>query len=57
MNEIEMEKAIDWTKQNSEMNDHDTVFCNTLYRTLRVMKTEELSESQVLEVKGQEVLP
>lgn len=54
MNEI---KSIDWTKQNPEMNEHDKVFCDTLYRTMRVMKTEELAEPQVSEVIGQEVLP
>lgn len=57
MNEIEMKKVIDWTKQNPEMNEHDKNFCDTLYRTLRVMKTEELPETHLPEVIGQEVLP
>ena len=55
MNEIEMVKGIDWTKQNPEMNEHDKIFCDTLYRTLRVMKSEELSEPESKEITGQEV--
>ena len=45
MNENEIEMAVDWTKQNPEMNEFDKLFCDTLYRTLRVMKIEELAES------------
>ena len=44
MNENEMEMVVDWTKQSPEMNEHDKIFCDTLYRTLRVMKIEELAE-------------
>ena len=45
MNENEMEMVVDWTKQSPEMNEHDKAFCDELYRTLRVMKSEELEET------------
>ena len=55
MNENEIEMEVDWTKQNPEMNEHDKIFCDTLYRTLRVMKIEELSESESQGITVQEV--
>ena len=55
MNENEMEMVVDWTKQSPEMNEHDKIFCDTLYRTLRVMKIEELSETESQEIISQKV--
>jgi len=54
MNSNETVMAVDWTKQNQEMNDLDKVFCDTLYRVLRLMKREELEEGVNSEIKPEE---
>jgi hypothetical protein len=47
-------KSIYWTKQNPEMNEHDKIFCDTLYRELRLKKQEELEGTTTEEI-NQEV--
>mgnify|MGYP001627613325 CR=1 FL=1 len=42
MENIEVNCGIDWTKQNTEMNDFDKAFCDELYRSMRLMKKEEI---------------
>ena len=51
MNEIELEMAVDWTKQSPEMNEHDKAFCDELYRDMRLKKQEEATEEINQEVK------
>ena len=53
-NENEMVMAVDWTKQNTEMNEHDKAFCDELYRELRLKKQKELEGASTEQI-SQEV--